>query len=55
MKFGQLIEHPKINIKKKKYAEKEAGQVVPEHFLFFKKALYYIKASGLQPDFTIFR
>ena len=34
MKFSQLIEPPKRN-----YAENEAGKLVPERFLFFKKAL----------------
>ena len=40
MKFGQLIEYPKEKFFKKNYAENEAGKLVPEHFLFFKKALY---------------
>ena len=40
MKFGELIEHPKRNIfLKKNYAESEAGKLVRDHFLFFKKAL----------------
>ena len=30
----------------KKNAENEAGRLVPELFLFFKKALYELKASG---------
>ena len=38
----------------KNYAENEAGELVPVRFLFFKKALYQIKASRLQFDFTIF-
>ena len=38
----------------KNYAENEAGKLVPDRFLFFKKALYYVKASGLQLDFTIY-
>ena len=38
MKFGQLIEHPIFFFEK--YAENEAGKLVPDHFLFFKKALY---------------
>ena len=32
----------------KKYAENEAGIQVPDHFLFFKKALYGVKINGLQ-------
>ena len=55
MKFGQLIEHPKINTFLKNYAENEAGKLVPDCFSFFKKALYQVKASGLHLDFTIFR
>ena len=56
MKFGQLIERPKRNIfKKKNNAENEAGKLVPDRFLFFEKALYQVKGSGLQLDFTIFR
>ena len=39
----------------KSYAENEEGKLVPDHFLFFKKASYQVKASGLQLDFTIFR
>ena len=50
MKFGQLIERAKRD-----YPENEAEKLVPDRFLFFKKALYYVKASGLQLDFTIFR
>ena len=37
MKVGQLIEYPKRNISFKKYAEGEAGKLVPGHFLFCKK------------------
>ena len=55
MKFGQLIEYPKINILFKNYTENEAGKLVPDRFLFFQKALYQVKASGLQLDFSIFR
>ena len=40
MKFGQLIEHPKRNIFVNNYAENEAGEIVSDHFLFFKKALF---------------
>ena len=39
----------------KDYIENEAGKLLPDSFLFFKKTLYYVKASGLQLDFTIFR
>ena len=54
MKFGKLLGYPKRNICLKTYAENEAGELVPDHFLFLKKALYYVKVSGLQLDFTIF-
>ena len=37
------------------FAEKEAERLVPDLFLFFKKALYEIKESGLQLSFNIFR
>ena len=39
----------------KNHAENEAGRLVPHLFLFFKKALYDIKGSGLQLSFNIFR
>ena len=35
------------------HAENEAGRLVPDLFLFFKKALYEVKASGLQLHFNI--
>ena len=35
MKFGQLIEHNKINIFLQKYAENEAGWLVPDLFFIF--------------------
>ena len=54
MKFGQLIEYNNINIFLKNHAENEAGRVVPDLFLFFKKALSEVKASGLQLSFNIF-
>ena len=55
MIFGQLIEDDKINIFLKNYAENEAGRLVPDLFLFFKKDLYEIKPSSLQLSFSIFR
>ena len=30
-------------------------ELVPDGFLFFKKALYQVKASDVQLDFTIIR
>ena len=55
VKFGQLIEYNKINIFLKNHAENETGKLFPDHFLCFKKALYGVKASGVQIDFIIFR
>ena len=31
----------------------EAGRIVPDFILLFKKALYKVKANGLQLGFTI--
>ena len=39
----------------KSHVENEAGRLVPDFFLFFKKALFEVKASGLQLSFNIFR
>ena len=55
MKFGQLIEHPREIFFFKNYAENEAGKLVPDGFLFLKKALHLVKGSGLKLDFTTFR
>ena len=33
--------------------ENEAGRLVPDLFLFFRKALYEVKSSGLQLTFNI--
>ena len=55
MKFGQLIEYNKRHFFFKNHAENKAGRLVPDLFLFFKKALYKVNASGLQLEFTIFR
>ena len=39
MKFGQLIV-PRERFFFKNHTENEAGKLVPDRFLFFKKALY---------------
>ena len=39
----------------KNHAGNEAGKLVQDHFLFFKIALYEVKARGLQLDLTILR
>ena len=52
MKFGQLIEFSKINSFLQKLCRKsDRERLVSEIFLFFKKALYKVKASGLQLSF----
>ena len=51
MKFGQLMKCNKRNIL---LAENEAGKLAPDLFLFFKKALYEVKTSGLQLSFNVF-
>ena len=38
----------------KDYAENKTGKLIPDHFLFFKRGLYGIKANGLQFSFKIF-
>ena len=38
----------------KNNAKNEGGTLVPDLFLFLEKALYEVKASGLQPSFNIF-
>ena len=40
MKIGQLVEPPKKIFFFKSCAGNEAGKLVPDRFLFFKKALY---------------
>ena len=39
----------------KNHAQNEAVRLVPDLFLFFKKALYQVKASRLQLGSNIFR
>ena len=48
MKFCQLIEFNNRNIFLKNHVENEAGRLVPDFFLQFKKALFEVKARGLQ-------
>ena len=40
------MEYNKRNIALKNHAENEAERIVPDLFLFLKKALYEVKASG---------
>ena len=46
MKFGQLIEYYVKKVFFENYAEYESRRFVPDLFLFLKKALYKVKASG---------
>ena len=53
MKFGQVIEHNKRTLFIKNDLGNEARKLDPEFFLFFKKALYEVNASGLLLSFNI--
>ena len=53
MELGQLIEYNKRNIFLQKSHRK--WRLVPNLFSFFEKALFELKASGLQRGFNIFR
>ena len=55
MKFGQLIEYNKNDFFFKNHARNETRKLVSGLFVFFIKALYQIKSSGLQLSFNIFR
>ena len=53
-KENQTIKKKNI-LPQKNHAENEAERPVPGLFLFFKNALYEIKARGLQICFNMFR
>ena len=53
MKFTQVIEHNMRILFIKNHSENEARKLVPQLFLFFKKALYEVNASGLLLSFNI--
>ena len=55
MKFGQLIEYNKRIFFFSNHAENVERRPVPDLFLFFKKALCEVNASGLPRNFNIFR
>ena len=55
LKLGQVVEYNNRNIFFKYHAENEAGRLVPDLFFFFRKALYELKASGLQLSSHHFR
>ena len=48
MKLGQIIKYIERNIFLQNHAENEVGRLVPGLFLFLKKTLRKVKASGLQ-------
>ena len=54
MKFDQLIEYDAKNVFFKNHAENEAGKLVPDLFLFFKKALYEVRVNGQHHSFNKF-
>ena len=54
VKRGQLLEYNKRSIFLQKSCKNEAERLVPDLSLYFKKALYEVKASGLQFSFNIF-
>ena len=54
MRFGQLIEYNKRNLFFLNHVENEAERLVPDLFLFFKRAFCEVKASGLQLRFNTF-
>ena len=47
MKFGQIIEYNKKIFPFKNHSENEAGRLVPDLFLFFKKASYEVALNDL--------
>ena len=56
MKLGQLMKYNKINFFSSKIMErKNAARLVPDLFLFFEKALYEVKLSGLHISFNVIR
>ena len=55
MKLGQLIKYNKKNFFFKNYAGNVGGRLVPDLFLFFKKASNEVKESGLQLNFKLFQ
>ena len=54
MKYGQVVKH-KIIFFFENHAKNEAGRLVPDLLLLFRKALYEVKASGPQFSFNKFR
>ena len=55
MKLGHVIEYNVRNFFLKNHAQNEAGRLVSEEgylYLFFKEALYKVKASGQHLNFN---
>ena len=52
MKFGQSIEFNKTIIFLQNHTENVTERLFPDLFLLFKKALFEVKASGLQFSFN---
>ena len=50
-----MIEYNKNSNFPQNLAKNDARRLVPDLFLFFRKALYEAKAIGLQLSFNIFR
>ena len=55
MKLGQLYNITRKIFFPENHIVNEVRRQVPDSFLFFKKALYEVKASDLQLEFNIFR
>ena len=55
LKLREVTEYNNRNIFLQKSYRNEAGRLVSDFFLFFKKALYEVKANGLQLSFNHFR
>ena len=53
MEFGQVMEYNKRNFFFENHPENETERLVPD-LLLFKKALYEVKASGIQLSFNMF-
>ena len=51
--FAGLIEYNNTNIFCKQKEKNDAGKLVPDVFLIFKKALFEVKESGPQLRFNI--
>ena len=54
-KFGQVVDITTEIFFFENNAKNEAGRVVSDLFLSFKKALYEVKANGLQLSFNHFQ